>query len=66
MGIKCPGWVKKYRFVLLVALVGLLLLCLPTGPEASEPVPEIQAAESMEERLEKILSRIQGAGEVAE
>ena len=65
MGITWPGWVKKYRLVLLAALLGILLLCLPTGTQKGEPAQEIQETETLEERLEQILSRIQGAGTVS-
>ena len=54
----------KYRYVLLVALAGLALMLLPGGGEAAEPVPTVAAEESLEARLEAILSRIDGAGEV--
>ena len=53
----------KYRYVLLVALAGLALMLLPAGTEEVEPTPTV-AAESLESRLETILSRIDGAGEV--
>lgn len=64
--LKIREWVKKYRYVLLVLLVGLALMLLPTQPmEAEEEtVPEV-TSEDMETRLEAILSRIHGAGEVA-
>ena len=66
MGITLPGWVKKYRLVLLVALLGMVLMCLPTGEQTeTEPVPVAEAGADLEERLETILSRIQGAGAVA-
>ena len=65
MGMTWPGWVKKYRLVLLAALLGVVLLCLPTGSQSQELSPEIQRTETMEERLEQILSRIQGAGPVS-
>ena len=54
----------KYRYVLLVALAGLALMLLPGGEEAEEPSPTLAAEESLESRLEAILSRIDGAGEV--
>ena len=55
---------KKYRYVLLVVLVGLVLLALP---EETEPVaqPEsVQAEEkqNLQEDLATILSQIAGAG----
>lgn len=66
--LKIRGWVLKYRYVLLVLLAGLVLMLLPSPKETEqEPVlsePEPQSAD-METRLEKILSRISGAGEVA-
>lgn len=65
--LKIREWFKKYRYVLLVVLLGMLLLLLPEQaqdqqePAATEP-PQ---TEDMETRLESILSRIDGAGEVA-
>ena len=54
----------KYRYVLLIALAGLALMLIPGGPEVSEPAPAAAVEESLESRLENILSRINGAGEV--
>ena len=54
----------KYRYVLLAALAGLALMVIPGGPEETEPVPAVSVEESLESRLEAILSRIDGAGEV--
>ena len=54
----------KYRYVLLVALAGLALMLFPAGAEEAKPVPIVAAEESLESRLESILSRIDGAGEV--
>lgn len=54
----------KYRYVLLVALAGLALMLLPGGSEEAEPIPAPAVEESLESRLEEILSRIDGAGEV--
>lgn len=64
----------KYRYVLILLLVGVLLLALPTGGEKSD-VPRSAEARAggeetalswtgLEERLEKALSQIEGAGEV--
>ena len=61
---KWRSWLKQYRYVFLIVLVGIALLCLPSGTEekpVSQPIPE---AADAEERLEKILSRIDGAGDV--
>ena len=54
----------KYRYVLLVAVAGLALMLFPTGPEEAEPAAAVATEESLESRLEAILSRIDGAGEV--
>lgn len=64
---------KKYKFVLLVIIIGVVLLLLPSfdGEETRE-APAVQTAvssddfsvETMERRLEETLSRIEGAGEV--
>ena len=60
------SWIRQYRYVLLILAAGLALMLLPTGSD-SQPAPVIQApqSEDLESRLERILSRIHGAGEVA-
>ena len=57
--------IGKYRYVLLVALAGLALMLLPTGAAEETPSPRAPAEESLEARLEAVLRRIDGAGEVA-
>ena len=65
------GALWKYRYVLLVVLVGAVLLLLPTGGGASAQ-PDGTAAgaaldydpSKLEARLEAVLSRVEGAGEV--
>lgn len=59
----------RYRYALLVAAAGALLLMLPTG-ESRPPAEEGQAErevffqlEELEEKLARTLSGIQGAGE---
>lgn len=54
----------KYRYVLLVALAGLALMLIPGGSEEAEPMPAAAVEESLESRLEALLCRIDGAGEV--
>lgn len=59
---------KKYKYVLLVAAVGALLLLWPAGETGEKAAPAeeqdlFQAAE-MERKLEKALSQVEGAGEV--
>lgn len=66
--LKLRAWMVRYRYVLLVVLAGLVLMLLPGGPEQTEEAalsaPEPETAD-METRLEEILGRISGAGEVA-
>ncbi len=59
-------YLKKYRYGVVILLVGLLLMALP---EKKTEQPPVQAAEtevggSLQEELSQILSRIQGAGKV--
>ena len=67
---KAETWFKKYRYVILVVVVGIVLITLPTKKEkeqATAPVETntaINDAYAEEKRLEAILSRITGVGEV--
>ena len=59
----------KYRYVLLVAGVGLLLLLWPSGRQESQPAPQESREETadvgeMEARLTAILARAAGVGRV--
>ena len=56
----------KYKYPILVALVGLGLMLLPSEQEPSEPVEPPRTVESsLEEKLEALLGRIEGAGQVS-
>ena len=56
----------KYKYPILVALVGLGLMLLPSEQEPTEPVEPPRAVEhSLEEKLETLLGRIEGAGQVS-
>ena len=56
----------KYKYPILVALVGLGLMLLPSEQEPTEPVEPPRAVErSLEEKLEALLGRIEGAGQVS-
>lgn len=61
-------FLKKYRYALLVLLVGLVLMCLPEGKgEISAPPAVTNTPEptiTIEAQLEDILSQIEGAGRV--
>ena len=66
---KVIQWLGKYRYVLLVVLLGLGLMLIPsengkgssTNPTSTVPV---ENGISLAEELEEILSYIQGAGKV--
>lgn len=58
----------KYRYVLLIVLLGLGLMMIPVQSKPSDPIDvppsEPAVAESLESQLERILSQIDGAGRV--
>ena len=59
--------VKRYRYVLLVLLAGLLLMLLPTGnPQQTvqEQTVQTEPQTGLQESLESILTQIQGVGKV--
>lgn len=57
---------SKYKYPVLVVLVGLGLMLLPKEAASSsmEVQPPTEPVQSLEERLEQILSQIDGAGQV--
>jgi stage III sporulation protein AG len=56
---------KKYRYVLVVLAVGIILMMLPTGEEAPAVTEPAQAATpDLAVELEQILCKISGAGRV--
>lgn len=61
-------FVKKYRWAVLVLLIGLLLMFLPednsTAPSPADQPEKIQENQSLQYELEEILSRLDGAGKV--
>lgn len=66
---KAVLWLKEYRYVLLVLALGIVFMLLPQGSseKKEEAVPQEQEAISevtLQEKLEEILSRVQGAGKV--
>lgn len=63
--IKLGALWEKYRYVLLVALAGLVLMLLPGPREETAQEPGLPTGETLEQRLEAVLGRIQGAGDVA-
>lgn len=68
---KLMDFIKKYRYVAIVLLIGVILMMLPTNSsqadgndlaEAAAAAP--QQTESINEQLADILSQIEGAGNV--
>lgn len=60
-------WIKKYKYAILVMLLGVVLMCLPgKSGSAAEKTPTVQTQQqkTMEEKLEAVLSQLQGAGKV--
>lgn len=57
----------KYRYALIVLLIGIFLLCLP-GKEPDTGIQQIQETvqqqTTLEQELEDILSKLEGAGKV--
>ncbi len=60
---------KRYKYVFLVAAVGVLLLLWPAGESqekaAGAEEPDLFQAAQLERKLEKALSQVEGAGEVS-
>lgn len=58
--------VKQYKYVALILALGLLLMLLPekSGEEITAVQPSVSEAPTMEEKLEQILTQIQGVGRV--
>ena len=60
--------VKKYKYVFIIVMAGIVLMLLPSGTKEDEVKTQtvIQAAEQdMEARLKEVLSQIKGAGKVS-
>ena len=71
--IKCKSvithWVGKYKYVLVVLLVGIVLMTVPDRTEVKNEIltgarSNESATENMEDKLAGILSHISGAGTV--
>ncbi len=71
---KIMDFLKQYRYVILMIIVGIILLRLPTGESGEELNLDVidtalltagsqQEVEGLEERLSEVLSQIAGAGE---
>lgn len=70
---KLSAFAAKYKYVLIILLVGLILLLLPTGSKTkvktaqASPISEQtqpQTIQAEEQRLTTLLQQINGAGQV--
>lgn len=63
---KLIAWISRYRYVLIVVAVGLILMLLPGGSTPKQEKPQqIQETEAdFATELAEILSKIKGAGKV--
>lgn len=65
---KITAFVRKYRYVVLILLIGLGLMLIPFGDSEKTScanLPESPTQPDISEELSQILSRIDGAGEVS-
>ncbi len=64
--IRVREYWKKYRWAGLILVLGLILVFLPEGKAPSEEAPVLPAAETedLQQQLEELLSRMEGAGKV--
>ena len=67
--ISQKGLLKKYRFALLILLLGVVLMLLPTSGKneevsRSDQEYETFSLEETERRMEEILGRIEGTGKL--
>lgn len=67
---KMTCFLKKYRYVILVVVIGLLLMAIPSRSTQKESVSNVETSTaiskntSTEEEIENILSLVSGAGNV--
>ena len=60
-------WFSRYKYVLLVGILGVGLLLLPSGKENQVQPPAAQPVSTkpaLEDQLEHLLGQLQGAGDV--
>ena len=64
---KAVDFIKKYRYVILVLLVGIALMLIPENEEqeiTTVQTETVNDSQALETRLEDVLSQINGAGQV--
>lgn len=64
---KASEFIKKYRYVFLVVLIGIFLMMLPEESDSKTTEKEITETKevNLETSLEDILTKIEGAGKVS-
>lgn len=59
---------EKYKYTVLILVLGIVLLCVPFGDRQKQtvpmPLPQSEETDDLEARLQVILTQIEGAGEV--
>lgn len=62
------SWIGKYKYVILVGLIGVALLLLPERgsvvTQKEETMPQIQQDITLQAQLEQLLGQLHGAGKV--
>lgn len=66
---KVVHWLGKYRYLLLIVLLGLGLMMIPSGngkktSETPSPSATQESRMTLSQELEEVLSHVQGAGKV--
>ena len=68
MGNKIIDFIKKYRYVVLILVIGVVLMLLPGGSDSDDPpiatTEPTHISMDQTESLTQILSQIKGAGKV--
>ena len=59
------GWIVKYKYALLILLLGLGLMVLPTAQPREQEMAVNVSEPSMQDQLTSILEKIEGAGNVS-
>lgn len=67
-GKKIPELIKKYRYPILILVIGLIFMAIPTRKAEKEPTPTTPVTakqeSTLDKELESLLSQIKGAGSV--
>jgi len=60
------SWIKRYKYLSLVLILGILFMCMPPANEAPETTETMEdpMSQDLQESLSEILSHIYGAGNV--